>query len=105
MGAAGTDTAIETADLALMKDDLAKIAETVVLGRRTVRVIQANIIFALIVKAMFLVLAVLGYTSLWLAIAADTGRDAGRNCQRLASFTRSGGDYNSLITRCSFSRT
>jgi Zn2+/Cd2+-exporting ATPase len=73
MGAAGTDTAIETADLALMKDDLAKIAETVVLGRRTVRVVQANIIFALIVKAVFLVLAVLGYTSLWLAIAADTG--------------------------------
>ena len=73
MGAAGTDTAIETADLALMKDDLGKIAETVLLGRRTVRVIQANIIFALVVKAVFLVLAVLGYTSLWLAIAADTG--------------------------------
>jgi Cd2+/Zn2+-exporting ATPase len=73
MGAAGTDTAIETADIALMKDDLAKIAETVVLGRRTVRVIQANIIFALAVKAVFLVLAVVGYTSLWLAIAADTG--------------------------------
>jgi len=73
MGAAGTDTAIETADLALMKDDLGMIAETVLLGRRTVRVIQANIIFALAVKAVFLVLAVLGYTSLWLAIAADTG--------------------------------
>jgi Zn2+/Cd2+-exporting ATPase len=73
MGAAGTDTAIETADLALMKDDLGKIAETVLLGRRTVRVIQANIVFALLVKAVFLVLAVLGYTSLWLAIAADTG--------------------------------
>ena len=73
MGAAGTDTAIETADLALMKDDLGKIAETILLGRRTVRIIQTNIIFALLVKAVFLVLAVLGYTSLWLAIAADTG--------------------------------
>ena len=73
MGAAGTDTAIETADLALMQDDLAKIAEAILLGRRTLRVIQANIIFALLVKAVFLVLAVLGYTSLWLAIAADTG--------------------------------
>jgi Cd2+/Zn2+-exporting ATPase len=73
MGAAGTDTAIETADLALMKDDLGKIAETVLLGRRTVRIIQTNIVFALLVKAVFLVLAVLGYTSLWLAIAADTG--------------------------------
>jgi Zn2+/Cd2+-exporting ATPase len=73
MGAAGTDTAIETADIALMKDDLGKIAETIRLGRRTVRVIQANIIFALAVKAVFLILALLGYTSLWLAIAADTG--------------------------------
>jgi Zn2+/Cd2+-exporting ATPase len=73
MGAAGTDTAIETADLALMKDDLGKIAETVVLGRRTVRVIQANIAFALAVKVLFLVLALFGYTTLWLAIAADTG--------------------------------
>jgi Zn2+/Cd2+-exporting ATPase len=73
MGAAGTDTAIETADLALMKDDLGKIAETVALGRRTVRIIQANIIFALTVKAVFLILAIIGHTSLWLAIAADTG--------------------------------
>jgi Cd2+/Zn2+-exporting ATPase len=73
MGAAGTDTAIETADLALMQDDLSKIAEAIVLGRRTLGIIRANIIFALAVKAIFLVLAVLGYTSLWLAIAADTG--------------------------------
>jgi len=73
MGAAGTDTAIETADIALMKDDLGKIAQTVTLGRRTVRVIQANIVFALAVKALFLGLALFGYTSLWLAIAADTG--------------------------------
>jgi Cd2+/Zn2+-exporting ATPase len=73
MGAAGTDTAIETADIALMKDDLSKIAETIQLGRRTLRVIQFNIAFALAVKAVFLILAVIGYTSLWLAIAADTG--------------------------------
>jgi Zn2+/Cd2+-exporting ATPase len=73
MGAAGTDTAIETADIALMKDDLSKVAEAIRLGRRTLRVIQINIGFALAVKAIFLVLAVAGYTSLWLAIAADTG--------------------------------
>jgi Cd2+/Zn2+-exporting ATPase len=73
MGAAGTDTAIETADIALMKDDLSKVAEAVHLGRRTVRVIQFNIAFAIAVKLVFLVLAVFGYTSLWLAIAADTG--------------------------------
>lgn len=73
MGAAGTDTAIETADLALMQDDLGKIAEAIVLGRRTLRIIQTNIAFALAVKAVFLVLALSGHTSLWLAIAADTG--------------------------------
>ncbi len=73
MGAAGTDTAIETADIALMQDDLSKVAETIQLGRRTVRIIKTNIAFALIVKAVFLVLALLGHTSLWLAILADTG--------------------------------
>ena len=73
MGAAGTDTAIETADIALMKDDLSKIAETIKLGRRTLRIIQFNIAFALAIKAVFLILALIGYTSLWLAIAADTG--------------------------------
>lgn len=73
MGGAGTDTAIETADIALMQDDLSKVAETVALGRRTVRIIQTNIAFALGVKAVFLVLALSGHTSLWLAILADTG--------------------------------
>lgn len=73
MGGAGTDTAIETADIALMKDDLSAVAEAVALGHRTVRVIQANITFALAVKAAFLVLAFTGRTSLWLAILADTG--------------------------------
>ncbi len=73
MGQAGTDTAIETADVALMQDDLGKVAEAIALGRRTVGIIQFNIAFALAIKAIFLVLAVLGYTSLWLAILADTG--------------------------------
>jgi Cd2+/Zn2+-exporting ATPase len=73
MGGAGTDTAIETADMALMQDDLSQVAEAIQLGRRTVRIIQFNIAFALLLKAVFLVLAVLGRTNLWLAIAADTG--------------------------------
>ena len=73
MGAAGTDTAIETADMALMKDDLSKVAEAIALGRRTLGIIQFNIAFALALKAVFLVLALLGHTSLWLAILADTG--------------------------------
>ena len=73
MGGAGTDTAIETADIALMQDDLSKVAETVALGRRTVRIIQTNIAFALGVKAVFLALALSGHASLWMAILADTG--------------------------------
>lgn len=73
MGAAGTDTAIETADIALMKDDLSKVAEAIVLGRRTLRVIQFNIAFAILIKVVFLSLAVVGRAGLWLAILADTG--------------------------------
>jgi Cd2+/Zn2+-exporting ATPase len=73
MGAAGTDNAIETADIALMKDDLSKVAEAIRLGRRTLHMIQFNIAFSIAVKLVFVVLAFLGYTSLWLAIAADTG--------------------------------
>lgn len=73
MGAAGTDAAIETADIALMKDDLGKIAETVRPGRRTMSIIYFNIAFALGLKALFLALTLFGKSSLWLAILADTG--------------------------------
>ncbi|SDT90958.1 Cd2+/Zn2+-exporting ATPase [Verrucomicrobium sp. GAS474] len=73
MGAAGTDTAIETADMALMQDDLTKVADAIRLGRRTVGVIKFNIGFALALKAVFLAMAVTGHASLWLAILADTG--------------------------------
>ncbi len=73
MCGAGTDTALETADMALMQDDLGQVAEAIHLGRRTVHIIQFNIAFALAIKAVFLVLALLGRTNLWLAIAADTG--------------------------------
>lgn len=73
MGGAGTDTAIETADMTLMQDDLSMVAEAIALGRRTVGIIQFNIAFALALKAIFLILALLGHTSLWLAILADTG--------------------------------
>jgi Cd2+/Zn2+-exporting ATPase len=73
MGAIGSDTAIETADIALMKDDLRKVAETVCIGRRTVRIIQFNVAFALAIKALFLTLAFLDMAGLWLAILADTG--------------------------------
>lgn len=73
MGAIGSDTAIETADIALMKDDLRKVSATVLLGRRTLRIIRFNVAFALAVKAIFLLLAFFGAAGLWLAILADTG--------------------------------
>jgi Cd2+/Zn2+-exporting ATPase len=73
MGVAGTDAAIETADVTLMTDDLGKIAETIRLGRRTLAIIRFNIGFSLLLKLVFLVLTLVGYASLWLAILADTG--------------------------------
>ena len=73
MGAIGSDTAIETADIALMKDDLTRVAETIVLGRRTLGIIRFNVIFALSIKAVILALAFMGIAGLWLAILADTG--------------------------------
>lgn len=73
MGAAGTDAAIETADVALMTDDLSQMARAIAHGRKTLSVIRFNISFALATKAIFLVLGALGYSSLWLAVAADMG--------------------------------
>ncbi len=73
MGAAGTDAAIETADVALMSDDLSKLAWLVRHSRRTLRVIKQNIVFALGLKALFIVLALFGMATLWMAIAADMG--------------------------------
>ncbi len=73
MGAIGSDTAIETADVALMKDDLGKLAEAIQIGKRTLGMIRFNIAFALLVKAVFFVLTFSGHASLWLAILADTG--------------------------------
>lgn len=73
MGMAGTDAAIETADITLMKDDLGKIAETILLGRRTLGIIRFNITFSLSLKLIFLILTLAGAASLWLAILADTG--------------------------------
>jgi Cd2+/Zn2+-exporting ATPase len=73
MAARGSDAALETADVALMTDDLRRVPELVRLGRRTARVIRANIALALAVKAAVLVLALLGHGSLWAAVAADMG--------------------------------
>ncbi len=73
MGGAGTDTALETADIALMSDDLSKLPFTMKLSRRALRTIKQNITFSLVVKAIALLLVVPGWLTLWIAIFADMG--------------------------------
>ena len=73
MGAAGTDVALETADVALMGDDLTALPFAVGLAKRTLAILRANIGFALLLKVVFLALAATGHASLWLAVLADTG--------------------------------
>jgi Zn2+/Cd2+-exporting ATPase len=73
MGVAGSDAAIETADVTLMADDLAKLPFAIGLSRAARRVIIQNITFALAIKAVFLVATLLGVATLWMAVFADTG--------------------------------
>lgn len=73
MGGIGSDAAIETADVAFMTDDLSRLPWLIRHSRRSLAIIKQNIVFALAVKAIFVVLTLVGFASLWLAIAADTG--------------------------------
>lgn len=73
MGGAGTDTALETADIALMSDDLSKLPYTINLSRRALMIIKQNITFSLAIKLVALLLVVPGWLTLWIAIFADMG--------------------------------
>ncbi len=73
MGGAGTDTALETADVALMADDLNKLPFTIKLSRKTLNIIKANITFALGIKLLALLLVIPGWLTLWIAILSDIG--------------------------------
>lgn len=73
MGGAGTDTALETADIALMSDDLSKLPYTIKLSRKALAIIKQNITFSLGIKVLALLLIVPGWLTLWLAIFADMG--------------------------------
>ncbi len=73
MGAAGSDTAIEAADIALMSDDLSRLPWLIRHSRRTLAIIRQNVVLSLGVKVLFLLLTLLGHASLWAAIAADMG--------------------------------
>ncbi|MDM5220036.1 heavy metal translocating P-type ATPase [Peribacillus sp. NJ11] len=73
MGGAGTDTALETADIALMGDDLSKLPYTISLSRKTLKIIKQNITFSLVIKILALLLIAPGWLTLWMAIFADMG--------------------------------
>lgn len=73
MGGAGTDAAIETADIILMADNLEKLPHTVKLSRKALRIIKQNIWFSLIVKAIALAFIFPGWLTLWIAVLSDTG--------------------------------
>jgi Cd2+/Zn2+-exporting ATPase len=73
MGGAGTDQALETADIVLMADDLSKLPFAMRLSRRTLGVIRQNIALSLLVKAAFMALAIPGLATLWMAVFADMG--------------------------------
>jgi Cd2+/Zn2+-exporting ATPase len=73
MGAAGSDVALETADVALMSDELLKLPYTLRLARATLRNIKTNVVVSLMLKAAFLVMAMTGTATLWMAVLADTG--------------------------------
>ncbi|MFC7298986.1 heavy metal translocating P-type ATPase [Herminiimonas aquatilis] len=73
MGAAGTDTAIETADVALMDDDLRKVPAFVRLSRTTAQILTQNIVLALGIKVIFVILTFTGHATMWMAVFADMG--------------------------------
>jgi Zn2+/Cd2+-exporting ATPase len=73
MGTAGTDVALETADVALMADDLSRLPVAIRIARKAEGIIRVNIAFALATKAVFVVLAAAGLATLWMAVLADMG--------------------------------
>ncbi|NOZ63602.1 MAG: cadmium-translocating P-type ATPase [Caldiserica bacterium] len=78
MGAIGSDVALETADIALMQDDLSKISYLIYLAKKTSRVVKQNVYAAIIIKSSFAILAVLGLINLWVAVAiGDMGLSLG----------------------------
>ena len=73
MGVAGTDIAMEAADVVIMNDNLQRLADTIRLSRRTHAILWQNITLALGIKAVFFVLAVFGSATMWMAVFADMG--------------------------------
>ena len=84
----GTDVALETADVALMKDDLPKLAEAVALSRAAERVIRQNVVVSILIKGVFVMLAPFGLVALWLAVLADMGTSIAVTLNGLRLFRR-----------------
>ena len=76
MGAMGSDAALETADIALMTDDLPKVPYAIRLSRATLANIRVNVAVSVALKLAFIALAVSGVATLWMAVLADTGASA-----------------------------
>jgi Cd2+/Zn2+-exporting ATPase len=88
MGAAGTGVALETADVALMQDDLPKLAEAVRLSRSAERIIRQNVAASILIKGLFVLLAPFGLVTLWLAVLADMGTSIAVTLNGLRLFKR-----------------
>jgi Zn2+/Cd2+-exporting ATPase len=88
MGATGTDVALETADVALMRDDLPKLAEAVGLSRAAERMIKQNVFVSIAIKGLFVLLAPFGLVALWLAVLADMGTSIAVTLNGLRLFNR-----------------
>ena len=88
MGAAGTDVTLETADVALMRDDLPKLAEAVRLSRSAEKVIKQNVYVSIAIKGLFVLLAPLGLVALWMAVLADMGTSIAVTLNGLRLFHR-----------------
>ncbi len=73
MGALGSDAAIEAADIVLMDDKISNITKAIMISRRTMHIVKENIVFALLVKAVVLVLGASGFANMWIAVFADVG--------------------------------
>ena len=73
MGGLGSDAAIETADVVIMTDNPAKVAEAIEVGRKTRGIVWQNIIFALVIKGLFIILGIFGVATMWEAVFADVG--------------------------------
>jgi Zn2+/Cd2+-exporting ATPase len=73
MGGLGSDAAIETADVVIMNDSPAKLAEVIQISHKTRQIVWQNIIFALVVKGIFILMGIFGLATMWEAVFADVG--------------------------------